>query len=407
MYQIDEQKLKHSPRAVKFWECCLAVFYENLSQFKQDTKLDNEHNTIVNINNLVHDKDKEHFYLDQAFDYYVSANQFHRASYEFEDINAYKQEIYKRKVRPGRKQNKSRFTLRQEFAINNEEKIAIPRIAVANTKVLEDNIKKGIRNKRNLIGRFKALRKIFDQTKEEKADVLLFPECFIPIEFLDRITWFAANEQKLVVTGLEHITVDGVSFNFIVTILPFEKNGIKDAVVVYRLKNHYSHAEALIIQSNHCKVPHPSQYCYDLFIWKGIYFSPYYCFELANVKHRSIFKGKIDLLVASEWNPDTNYFSNIVESISRDLHSYVAQVNTSQFGDTRITQPSKTERKDILKLKGGENDTILVGEINLKTLREFQTELYMTTKDDKIFKPLPPEFSLDDVLKRINNQSVL
>lgn len=111
--------------------------------------------------------------------------------------------------------------------------------------------------------------------------------------------------------------------------------------------------------------------------------------------------------MASEWNPDTNYFSNIVESISRDLHSYVAQVNTSQFGDTRITQPSKTERKDILKLKAGDNDTILVGEINIKTLREFQRELYATTKDDKTFKPLPPEFELGDVLNRINNKSVL
>ena len=172
-------------------------------------------------------------------------------------------------------------------------------------------------------------------------------------------------------------------------------------------KNHYTHGEKLLIHTNHYKVPKPEQTLYDLFVWKGIYFSPYYCFELADVKHRSIFKGKIDLLVASEWNPDTNYFANIVESISRDLHVYVAQVNTSQYGDTRLTQPSKTERKDILRLKGGDNDTILVGEVCLEDLREFQRELYITTKDDKIFKPLPPEFPLENVLKRIAGKSVI
>ncbi|RZK65375.1 MAG: hypothetical protein EOO85_28400 [Pedobacter sp.] len=273
---------------------------------------------------------------------------------------------------------------------------------------MESNIERGLRNDPNLEGkRFDTLYKIFKQTKEEKADILLFPECFVPIELLDRITWYAVNEQKLIVTGLEHVTIDNVSFNFIVTILPFEKDGIKDAVVVYRLKNHYTHGEKLMIHTNHFKVPRPEQYLYDLFIWKGIYFSSYYCFELADVKHRSIFKSKVDLLIASEWNRDTNYFSNIVESISRDIHVYFAQVNTSQFGDSRITQPSRTEIKDILKLKGGENDTILVGEIDLDALREFQRNLYITTKDDKRFKPLPPDFLLENVLKRINNQSIL
>jgi len=87
---------------------------------------------------------------------------------------------------------------------------------------------------------------------------------------------------------------------------------------------------------------------------------------LANVWHRSLFKSKLDLLVGVEWNKDTNYFSNIVESCSRDLHCYIAQVNTSQFGDSRITQPVESARLDILRLKGGTNDAILIAEIDLE-----------------------------------------
>lgn len=407
MYKIDLSKIKHSPRAVKFWECCLAVFLENLSSFQNlDSRPDLE--PRVNINELNHDEDDSTFYLDRAYDYYLVANENHWSKYEVEDREKYKDKLFQRKVNPSRIRNKPSYVLRQEVRVNNDEVELSPTIAIANTKVLKENMVKALRGKPNIEGkRFDTLYKIFKQTKEEKADILLFPECFVPIELLDRITWYAANEQKLVITGLEYVTIDKVAFNFIVTILPFEKNGVKDAVVVYRLKNHYTHGEKLMIQTNHIKVPKPSQYIYDLFAWKGIYFSPYYCFELADVKHRSIFKGKVDLLIASEWNRDTNYFSTIVESISRDIHAYFAQVNTSQFGDSRITQPSRTEIKDILKLKGGENDTILVGKIDLNGLREFQRQQYVTTKDDKSFKPLPPDFSLNDVLKRINNQSIL
>ncbi len=407
MYRINDNKIKHSPRALKFWECCLAVFYENLSSFRI-AQTTTEQETVVNINELIEDKDNSSIYLDKAYDYYLRANKYHWSSYEVEDKEEYKKKLFQRKVRPFKGKNNSSFVLKQQISVNDSECISSPTIAIANTKVSESNMVKGLRNTPNLEGkRFDTLYKIFKQAKEEKVDILLFPECFVPIELLDRITWYAANEQKLVITGLEHVTIDNVSFNFIVTILPFVKNGIKDAVVVYRLKNHYTHGEKLMIHTNHFKVPKPTQYIYDLFIWKGIYFSPYYCFELADVKHRSIFKGKVDLLIASEYNRDTNYFSNIVESISRDLHVYFAQVNTSQFGDSRITQPSRTEIKDILKLKGGENDTILVGKIDLEKLREFQRQLYISTKDDKSFKPLPPDFKLQDVLKRINNNSVL
>ncbi|MFL9485107.1 hypothetical protein ACI6Q2_20145 [Chitinophagaceae bacterium LWZ2-11] len=408
MYIIDREKIKHSPRAVKFWECCLAVLYQNLSEFK-DNSTESEHETTVNINGLIEDEDESSIYLDRAYyDYYLPANENHWSKYEVENKEEYKKKLFQRKVRPSKERNRPSFVIRQEIRVNDSKRINIPIIAIANIKVSDKNIVAGLRGTPNLEGkRFDTLYNIFKQTKEEKADILLFPECFVPIELLDRITWFAANEQKLVVTGLEHVTVDNVAFNFIVTILPFEKNGIKDAVVVYRLKNHYTHGEKLMIHTNHFKIPKPSQYIYDLFIWKGIYFSPYYCFELADVKHRSIFKGKVDLLIASEWNRDTNYFSNIVESISRDLHAYFAQVNTSQFGDSRITQPAKTEIKDILKLKGGENDTILTGKIDLDALREFQRKLYVTTKDDKSFKPLPPDFNLNDVMNRINHKSVL
>ncbi len=38
--------------------------------------------------------------------------------------------------------------------------------------------------------------------------------------------------------------------------------------------------------------------------------------------------------------------------------------------------PSKTEEKDIMRTKGGKNSTILVDEIDIKKIREFQLKDY-------------------------------
>lgn len=76
----------------------------------------------------------------------------------------------------------------------------------------------------------------------------------------------------------------------------------------------------------------------------------YCCFEPASIEDRSLFPAYADVIVAVEWNKDINYYSNILESLSRDLLCYCVQVNSSDYGDSRITMPSKTEMKDIIKL---------------------------------------------------------
>jgi hypothetical protein len=79
-----------------------------------------------------------------------------------------------------------------------------------------------------------------------------------------------------------------------------------------------------------------------------------------------------DMVVAVECNKDTHYFGSIVESLTRDLHCYFVQVNTSEYGDSRISQPTKREKQNILTVKGGINQTVLIGEVDFQSLRKFQ-----------------------------------
>jgi hypothetical protein len=83
-------------------------------------------------------------------------------------------------------------------------------------------------------------------------------------------------------------------------------------------------------------------------------------------------KSQLDILFAPEYNKDINYFSNIVESASRDIYCFVVQINTSNYGDTKIIAPYKTELKCIANIKGGERDSIHIGKINVNEFRDYQ-----------------------------------
>jgi hypothetical protein len=109
------------------------------------------------------------------------------------------------------------------------------------------------------------------------------------------------------------------------------------------------------------------------------------------------------MIVAVECNKDTNYFGNIVESLSRDLHCYCVQVNTSEYGDSRITQPMKQEMQDLLVVKGGLNSSLLIGEIDVQGLREFQLKDY-SLKESGDFKPLPPDYNKEIVRRKIDRK---
>ena len=168
----------------------------------------------------------------------------------------------------------------------------------------------------------------------------------------------------------------GGQFNFVLTCLPINVKGDRDAVPILRLKNHYTPEEEEWIRGKFMVVPKPSPYRYTLFEWRGLYFSTYYCYELADINHRIFFYSMVDLICAPVWNADTHYYSNIIESASRDMHCYLLQVNTSQYGDTRVTRPTDHIRKDKANVKGGTvydyKVTLLVSDIEIGKLREFQ-----------------------------------
>lgn len=214
------------------------------------------------------------------------------------------------------------------------------------------------------------------EKKKIKSPVkfLAFPEVSIPIEWLDDVAKFVRITGTAVVCGVKHFLRGKRIYNCVATIIPVGNHLGKyhNAFVTLREKNDYSPDEISLIDFNNCEYnKNPISYN-NIFNWDGIRFSVFDCYELTDIYARAIMKSKLDILFAPEYNKDISYFSNIVESASRDIFCFVTQVNTSNFGDTKIIAPYKSEVKCIVDIKGGERDSIHIGKLNLKEYWDYQ-----------------------------------
>lgn len=313
-----------------------------------------------------------------------------------DNINAVKQLIQVNSIK-----NKNAFSVK----INNNKKDKL-RLAIANVRLNHNNFEKVVIDKPNRsYQRYKDVSKIINEAIDEKADMLIMPESYMPFGWLATVARTCARSNLALVTGIEHIKFGKRIFNLTATILPYEDLLNKSAFVSFHLKTHYAPAEKQEI--NGYRLDEMKGTHYELYQWHDCYFPVYCCYELTSITERSIFQSYADFLIAIEWNKDINYYSNILESLSRDIHCYCVQVNSSDYGDSRITRPSKTEEKDIMRTKGGINSTILVDEIDIAKIRAFQLKEYNLQAYDKSFKPTPPGFDPSVVLKKIKGESII
>ena len=117
------------------------------------------------------------------------------------------------------------------------------------------------------------------------------------------------------------------------------------------------------------------------------------CSELTNIRYRGDLRGKVDALFVPEWNSDTDTFNALVESAALDIHAYIIQCNNRTYGDSRIRAPYKDRwKRDLLRVKGGNHDYCITGEIDILALRQFQS---CHRSPSEGFKPVPDGFVED------------
>jgi len=276
------------------------------------------------------------------------------------------------------------------------------KIAVANIKISElDCAVTLIDSSIGLIRERKELLfNILKQAADNDVDFLLLPEFYLPALWLNEVMDFARRTEIIVITGLQYLTDEKKrAFNYVATILPFKTSKYTNVIPIIREKNHYAPLEKYELAelgftcNGDNKIP-----VYDFFEIDGIKFGLFLCFEFTDIEARSIYKNNADILFIPQFNKDTAYFSNIVESLSRDNHCFIVQANTSIFGDSRITAPYNSDFKNIVQLKGGDNDGIIVGTINLENLKTYQNT-YHTKENELIEDKLIASRKIKDKIK--------
>lgn len=228
---------------------------------------------------------------------------------------------------------------------------------------------------------FSILRESYKYLSKDKNETmfLVLPELCFPIYWIYDLIRFAKRSKIGIITGLQYLADDkGRRYNYIATILPFTtgKRKYNNAFLYIRDKNDYSPIEFEELAKNGFYCQNRDIAEYQIFNWKGVRLSPMVCYELTDVMARALLKGKCDFVAAPVFNPDATYFSNIIDSTARDLHAFVIQSNTSYYGDSRVTGPYDRDSKDIFKIKGGDNDHVVIGTINFKKFKTFQLNYY-------------------------------
>ena len=272
------------------------------------------------------------------------------------------------------------------------------RIAVANVKMNETDIEDVFKdNRRDIYHRCKEIGKILNEAIRHKSDIIVFPEAYIPLEYLKILQAKVSEHNMVIIGGIEHIKHGNIVYNLTTTIIPIKNRYMSYAVPFFHQKLYFSPHESEIVKKFSCE-PAKGQ-SHTLFKWCGINFASYCCYELTSISLRHTFQGMADIICGVEWNKDTYYFGNIMEALSRDIYCYCVQANMSEYGDSRIIQPTKKDTMNVLKVKGGINASVLIGEVDIKKLRNFQKNK-VTDSNLEGFKPLPAGWDLAKVIRK-------
>lgn len=250
---------------------------------------------------------------------------------------------------------------------------------------------------------------IINETIRQGAEILVMPELTVPFAWLSFLVERAKHSNIAIVTGMEYSLHDSNKkiVNTVATILPFRDRYLKSCFVKLREKNFYSPKEELLLDAYRYQFRKDEKHpVYDLFHWRKCFFSVFNCFELADIESRALLKSKVDFVIAVEYNKDIHYFSDVVGSWARDIHCFIVQVNSSDYGDSKIIMPSKTEEKTLVHVKGGNHTVVLTSKLSISALRDFQLASYGEQINNKHFKFTPPGFDHDCALKRYNDEEV-
>lgn len=109
-----------------------------------------------------------------------------------------------------------------------------------------------------------------------------------------------------------------------------------------------------------------------VYIHSGFCFGILVCSGSQNILYCHKFQSNVDCMMVLSWNQDLETFSALVESASLEVNAHIALVNNRKYGDSRVRSLAKEAfRRDMCRLHGGQNEHVVVVELDIGNLRAF------------------------------------
>lgn len=283
------------------------------------------------------------------------------------------------------------------------------KIAVVNMNIPEDKVEEfDLQEIYPLSFSYSTIRKIIISASKHGANYIIFPEFSIPYHNAFKVINLAKENHVSIISGLTHK-------------LYVEENG-KMRVIRYRDKDDYDKVYAknlTLIYDDYLKIVNfyvkknfaPKEI--ELLLKNKIYgitgdqaskvyhsiinYGILTCFDATDINLRGKYKNYVDTLFLPVMNRDTEYFSAIIKSLSRDLSAYVIQSNITKYGDSRITGPFEAYKADIIKSKGGINCYYVLGIVDYCPL---YNRLLKDKESSDYLESIKREFSTDEHYKQ-------
>lgn len=374
---FDKMKIKYSPRFIHLGEymlCRNLMDIENLNDSKFALKLLDEYQKITNLNS-------DFFKVEDItgkIPGYEICNINLKYSYEWFSSGIVNVAMANVNLKDHNMIKSNHICMANQKLIENKETLyrLLNQCNITSKSITNINEKIKLKSKSKL-----------------PIDFIVFPELYVPFEWLSDLMYYSRKTGTAIITGVKYCKTNTKLINTIATIIPFkDDNNYNYSSLFLREKNDYAPDEKeLIISSQYDNPTKKTSFNY-LFNWNEIRFAIYNCYELTDIKSRALLKSKVDIMFAPQLNKDVAYFSNIIESTSRDNGCFVVQVNTSNYGDTRIVGPYKKDCSTIAAISGGIRDSIHIGSIDLDEYKKYRAY----EKTDKF---------LDDIKKKYKNKN--
>lgn len=279
-----------------------------------------------------------------------------------------------------------------------DEKI---RLGISSLYTSEDSFRAAVTDRKDISReRYQRIERLVNQTitAHPRPTHLLLPELSLPERWIDTVSGLLGEAGISLIAGLDyHLTGPTYINSEAVLVLIDDRLGFPSTVQIRQPKALPAPGEEELLIRNFGKtwLPSLASLKKPVYAHKGFCFGVLVCSELQNMSHRLEFQGKVDCVMILSWNQDLETFSALVESASLDVHAHIALVNNRKYGDSRVRSPAKAHHaRDICRLRGGQNEHLVVVELDIEGLRAFQSRDRRWPSADDLYKPVPEGFKI-------------